>query len=325
VTTTELASVSDRPAAYFRFAHWPAVRRAAVVLYFAVLMAWSARYGIPAQRELVILWIVGALACASVGRHPREIGRLVLDWLPIVVVLSAYDFSRGAADSFGIGIHWHPMIDFDRTVAFGQTPTEWLQTHLNTPGVAWWDVGFTLIYTSYFIVPFAVAGFLWARDRLAFRRYTNRVITLALAGLATYIAFPAAPPWMAAQSGMLEGVQRTTSDGWDLIGGGTAGLFSEGQAGVNLVAAVPSLHSAFTALVAMFLWRRVRPWLRPLLALYPLAMGLALIATGEHYLFDVLLGWLYAGAVMAAWAWWEGRRVSPGYSPAAARAASSSR
>ena len=82
----------------------------------------------------------------------------------------------------------------------------------------------------------------------------------------------------------------------------------EGQASVNLVAAVPSLHSAFTALVAMFLWRRVRPALRPLLALYPLAMGLALIATGEHYFFDILLGWLYAGGVMAAWAWWGRRR-----------------
>ena len=71
---------------------------------------------------------------------------------------------------------------------------------------------------------------------------------------------------------------------------------------------MPSLHSAFTALVAMFLWNRVRPSLRWLLPLYPLAMGLTLIATGEHYFFDVLLGWMYAGAVMAGWAWWEGRR-----------------
>jgi membrane-associated phospholipid phosphatase len=86
---------------------------------------------------------------------------------------------------------------------------------------------------------------------------------------------------------------------------GTAGLFSEGQASVNLVAAVPSLHAGFCALVAIFLWGRVRPWVRPLLLLYPLAMGLALIATGEHYFFDVLLGWIYAGAVMAAWGWWE--------------------
>ncbi len=49
--------------------------------------------------------------------------------------------------------------------------------------------------------------------------------------------------------------------------------------------------------------------LRPLLLLYPLAMGLTLMATGEHYFFDVLLGWIYAGSVMAAWAWWERRRA----------------
>jgi hypothetical protein len=59
----------------------------------------------------------------------------------------------------------------------------------------------------------------------------------------------------------------------------------------------------------MFLWGRVRPWLRPLVALYPLAMGLTLIATGEHYFFDVLLGWLYAGGVMAGWSWVEERRA----------------
>jgi uncharacterized iron-regulated membrane protein len=38
-------------------------------------------------------------------------------------------------------------------------------------------------------------------------------------------------------------------------------------------------------------------------------MGLTLMATGEHYFFDVLLGWIYAGSVMGAWAWWERRPV----------------
>src|SRR5215216_798746 len=318
MAATELAHMGAKQAAGFRFAHWAAVRRCVLALYVAALGAWSAKYGIPVQRELVVLWICGALACASLGRHPREVLQLVLDWLPIVVVLSAYDFSRGAADSLGIGVHAHPMIDFDRFVFFGETPTEWLQAHLDEPGViGWWSVGFTLVYTSYFIVPFTVAGILWVRDRLAFRRFTNRLVSLALAGLVTYIAFPAAPPWMAAQDGLLGDVHRTTADGWQVLGGGTAGLFSEGQASVNLVAAVPSLHSAICALVAMFLWGRIRPGLRPLLALYPLAMGLTLLATGEHYFFDVLLGWLYAGAVMVLWAWWERRH-------AAARAPSSS-
>ncbi len=258
----------------------------------------------------MIAWVCGALACNSIGRHPREILQIVVDWLPIVLVLCAYDLTRGAADSLGIGVHVHPMIDFDRTVFFGEAPTEWLQARLYEPGVVnWWDVAFTLVYTSYFIVPFALAGILWVRDRLAFLRFTKRLVSLALAGVATYVAFPAAPPWMAAEMGLLDEVHRTTAEGWRVLGVGTAGLFSKGQTSANMVAAVPSLHSAFTALVAMFLWKRVRPRYRPLLALYPLAMGFTLIATGEHYFFDVLLGWLYAGGVMAAWARWERRRA----------------
>jgi hypothetical protein len=87
---------------------------------------------------------------------------------------------------------------------------------------------------------------------------------------------------MAADMGLLHGVARTTSDGWQVIGGRTVEWFDEGQASVNPVAAVPSLHSAFTMLVALLLWPRVR---RPL-----------------------LLGWMCAGGVMGAWAWWERRR-----------------
>jgi membrane-associated phospholipid phosphatase len=310
LTTTDFAQVAAEPAD-FRFPYWVAARRIGLGLYAFALVLWSAHYGIPVQRELVIAWTCGALAVASIGRPPREILQLVVDWLPIVLVLSVYDVTRGAADSFGIGVHVHPMIDFDRFVFFGDTPTEWLQSHLYDPDVVnWWDVAFTLTYTSYFIVPFALAGYLWARDRLAFLRFTKRLVTLALAGLATYIAFPAAPPWMASEMGLLENVHRTTAKGWEVLGVGTASLFSEGQQRVNLVAAVPSLHSAFCALVALFLWKRVRRRrLRPLLLLYPLAMGIALMSTGEHYFFDVLLGWLYAGAVMVGWARWERLRA----------------
>jgi membrane-associated phospholipid phosphatase len=318
VSTTEFAPVGAEEASGFRFAHWPLVRRCALGLYFVALIAWTGRYGVPVQRELVILWTCGALVCVSLGRHPRQILQLLLDWLPIVAVFWAYDLTRGAADRFGIGVHAHPMIDFDKFVFLGETPTEWLQAHLYNPQVlSGWNVAFTLTYTSYFIVPFAVAGYLWARDRLAFLRFSKRLVTLALAGLTTYILFPAAPPWMAGEEGLLGEIHRTTSKGWEVIGVGTATLFSKGQDQVNLVAAVPSLHSAFCALVAIFLWSRVRsPW-RWLLPLYPLAMGITLIATGEHYFFDVLLGWIYAGVVMLAWNAWERRRgKAPATEPA---------
>jgi membrane-associated phospholipid phosphatase len=310
VSTGESAEVRVERAGEFRFASWAVLRPYAFGLYLVALVLWTASYGIPVQRELVILWTCGALACASIGRPPREILQLVLDWLPIVAVLWIYDLTRGAADSMGIGVHFQTMVDFDSFVFGGEVPTVWLQDRLYEPGVVnWWDVLFTLVYTSYFIVPFALAGWFWARDRRAFQRFTRRLVTLALAGLATYIAFPAAPPWMAGEMGLIDEVHRSTGKGWEVLGVGTASLFSKGQASSNLVAAVPSLHTAFVTLVALFLWSRVRRrWLRPLLLLYPLAMGLTLMATGEHYFFDVVLGWIYAGAVMAAWGWWERRQ-----------------
>jgi membrane-associated phospholipid phosphatase len=308
--TGEYAEIRAEQSADFRFASLAVLRPYAFGLYVIALVLWTAAYGIPVQRELVILWTCGALACVSIGRPPREILQLVLDWLPIVAVLWVYDLTRGAADTMGIGVNYQTMIDFDSFVFGGQTPTEWLQARLYEPAVVkWWDVLFTVVYTSYFIVPFALAGYFWARDRLAFKRFVRRLVTLSLAGLATYILFPAAPPWLAGEMGMIEEVHRSTGKGWEVIGLGTASLFSRGQAGSNLVAAVPSLHTAIVTLVALFLWGRVRRrWLRPLLLLYPLLMGLTLMATGEHYFFDVVLGWLYAGAVMAAWTWWERRQ-----------------
>ena len=312
MATGEFSETRTEAAAEFRFASWAVVRPYALAAYFVALILWTASNGIPTQRELVILWTCGALACASIGRPPREILQLVIDWLPIVAVLWAYDLTRGAADSWGIPIHYHVMVDFDSFVFFGETPTEWLQDHLYNPyAVSWWDVAFTLIYVSYFIVPFALAGWFWARDRGAFHRFTRRLVTLALAGLTTYILFPAAPPWMAGEMGLIDEVHRSTARGFEVISIGTASLFSKGQASSNAVAAVPSLHCAFVTLVALFLWSRVRRrWLRPLLLLYPLAMGLTLMATGEHYFFDVVLGWIYAGVVMLGWGWWERRQAA---------------
>jgi membrane-associated phospholipid phosphatase len=323
VSSADLAQAGSGAEPVLNFGHWPAVRRVALALYAVGCVVWSYNYGIPVQRELVVAWVCGALACACLGRHPREMLQLVIDWAPMVIVLGAYDVTRGAADKLGIGVHFHPMIDFDKAVFFGQTPTEWLQHHLYDPGtLSAWNVGFTLIYTSYFLTPFALAGWLWARDRPAYLRFAKRLVSLAIAGVITYILFPAAPPWMAANEGLLHDVTRTTSEGWKIIGVGTSILFSEGQASVNLVAAVPSLHAAFTMLVALALWGRVRrPWLRPLLLLYPAAMALTLMATGEHYFFDIVLGWLYAGGVMVGWTAWERARAARSLRLEAAEAA----
>ena len=148
--------------------------------------------------------------------------------------------------------------------------------------------------------------FLRNRDR--FVAFVKRLMTLATAGLLTYIVFPATPPWLAAQQGALGHVSRSSSAGMHLIGLHVSHTFERGQALVNPVAAVPSLHAAFAALVAIFLWPSARRGWRIVLALYPLAMGVALVATGEHYVTDVLAGWIYAVGVIYAWRWLDRRK-----------------
>jgi membrane-associated phospholipid phosphatase len=92
-------------------------------------------------------------------------------------------------------------------------------------------------------------------------------------------------------------------------------LIDEGQAGSNQVAAVPSLHAAISMLLCTFFWPRVRRRWRPLLACYAVAMGFALVYSAEHYVFDILLGWLVTAVVVIGFGRWErsrGKRLNRG-------------
>jgi hypothetical protein len=117
------------------------------------------------------------------------------------------------------------------------------------------------------------------------------------------------------QPGAHQFVERTSTRGWGTLHLQSAGaLLNSGQASVNLVAAIPSLHAALTAMISIFLWRRVKRSWRPLLVAYPLAMAFVLVYAAEHFVIDILLGWALAAAVSALLAlldsWWSRRRAS---------------
>ncbi len=79
------------------------------------------------------------------------------------------------------------------------------------------------------------------------------------------------------------------------------------------MAALPSLHAAFALLFSITLWVLVRNrLLRVLIAIYPIAMALTLVYGGEHYVIDVLFGWVYVGLVVLvsiAWQTWRSTAV----------------
>ena len=77
---------------------------------------------------------------------------------------------------------------------------------------------------------------------------------------------------------------------------------------------MPSLHAAYPATLLLFFWNDGK-WWRIVLGAYTLAMGFILVYGGEHYLVDILVGWLYAavayGAVCVAWPAWRTRTRMP--------------
>lgn len=264
--------------------------------------------GFPFDREQVLIWIVAFLVVATFGSE-RGAGRAIRDWLPLAAFLVLYDLSRGIADDLGMPLHVTPQIRADELLFFGEVPTVWLQERVYDEGVIhWWESILSVIYVSHFIVPFVVAGVLWYRSRDAWLGYIRRFLTVSYAGVLTYVLIPAAPPWWAAKEGVIDPIQTTAVRGWDVLGLGVAGqILEKGKAGANEVAAVPSLHAAFAFLVAVFLWSRVRRRWRPVLALYAVGMAFTLVITGEHYVVDAILGWIYVLAAHAGWNWWEKR------------------
>ncbi len=291
------------------------IRLVLLALYGVIALVVFMNVGVPFDREGVILWTCGALALACIGRPVREAFILVRDWLPFTLFLILYDYTRGAADTLGVPVRENEMIAADRVFGLGEIPTIRFQEWFYTPDhVHWYDVAVTLVYISHFFAVYVIAGLLWARNRKRFGEFVRRFMALTAAGLATYILFPATPPWLASDHGEIGDVHRISGRGWSALGLHRAeSVLQKGQATVNQVAAMPSLHAAFAALITAFFWRQASWWLRIILVAYPLAMAWALIYSGEHYLIDVLLGWAYVAGVMVGVGrlerWWRERRA----------------
>lgn len=278
------------------------VRWIVPALYAAALSAYLWREGVPVGRERLLLWIVLGLLALSTANLLGWARSVVLEWLPLALVLAAYDLLRGQADGLLFSAWYRPQLEADSLLFGGTVPTVWLQDRLwhGPSDLRWYDYGAWAVYVSYFVATYLLAAVLWflARDR--FRRYVGSVALLAGMGFATFALFPAAPPWLASREGELDWTTRLIgpiSGHVPFLSFSFEGVFERGSEYANPVAAVPSLHAAYTLLFTVFLWRSAR-WARPLLAAYPPAMAFALVYTAEHYVVDILLGWAYTLAAV---------------------------
>jgi PAP2 superfamily len=180
----------------------------------------------------------------------------------------------------------------------------WLAAHhVLSEVVVFWYVN------AHGAVTFAVFGWLWWRrpDLLPPLR-TALFVTTPIA-LAAFWTLPVAPPRMLITGHYVDLVAAVHHvPVWQQ--GGTA-------LDANQLAALPSLHIAWAVWAAVALWRMTsRRWLRVLAAAYPFVTLYAVMATGNHYLADGLVGALITGlAVLAGDRWWTWRRARAAASP----------
>jgi len=142
---------------------------------------------------------------------------------------------------------------------------------------------YTLFHLS---VTVGVLVWLWWRRPLHYARARTALFAVTFGGLFIFWIFPVAPPRLVTPEAInaLGTPAISALDGSGGLGGALGAL-------VNPYAAFPSLHVAWAAWCAWAVWAHLRgrrlcwaAWL------YPLATGIVVIATSNHYVIDVVAG-----------------------------------
>ena len=152
-------------------------------------------------------------------------------------------------------------------------------------GPVMWLLSNVYLAAQLVVLPGALV-YLYRRAPAVYRRLRDTVLATWLIAVPIYAAFPVAPPRLAG-IGMADAVSRQAAV--ELTGRST--LF------YNELAAVPSLHCGFAVAIGIALAAAARRRLTRLLCLLwgPLVC-LSVVATGNHYVFDIAAGLLVSVA-----------------------------
>lgn len=293
----EVAAPLSVPAAFRRLSVRGRLLTAGALLAFvAGSVALIAAQGLFLSRDIVFVWVLVGLFAVSLGDVNGYLRGVLFDWLPFFAALFLYDLLRGTVADSLFAAHTFPQIHADEILFGGQVPTVWLQERLFDPAsIQWYDFAAWGVYLTHFFAVFLIAAYLWRKARPLFRRFRNMVLTLTAMAFTTYALFPAVPPWLASDQGDLGSAQRVVGAVWSDLGvAPAAAIWEKGSSFANEVAAIPSLHTAYPVLILLFFWPSGNRLVRGICLAYALAMSATLVYTGEHYVFDVLLGWAYA-------------------------------
>jgi membrane-associated phospholipid phosphatase len=198
-----------------------------------------------------------------------------------------YQVVRGIVDGSG----YKPFGDATKIINFERVLHVFVE-----PSIQGWassrhwiiDSADWIYLNAHYAVTLSVLVFIYVRRNDSFYFVRNVFMVAMAIALVGYWLYPTAPPRLMSEWGFTDSIAQFTGVQVD---NGPLHSF------LNLYAAVPSMHVCFAMLVGLAMGRLVKPLpARIAWRLYPLVVSFVVIATGNHYLTDVVLGAMTAGA-----------------------------
>lgn len=187
-----------------------------------------------------------------------------------------------AADVLGLERLLHLDVESAVNAALAQLPP------LEVAAAYWYAA---LHYT---VTPLALVLLYRFRPQQYRRMRAALVIPTAVA-LIGYVTFPTAPPRLL--GGYTDTLLATADLGW---WGGEGSAVQGAASAVNQFAAMPSMHVGWALWCSLVFWQLARGRVQRVLAAgYAPGTALVVVATGNHWVLDVL-----AGGLLVAVAWW---------------------
>jgi hypothetical protein len=156
------------------------------------------------------------------------------------------------------------------------------------------DVANITYFHAHFAVTTCFMFWLYLRRNHHYYFVRNIVFSAMALALIGYVLFPTAPPRMLTDLGFIDTLEKTADVNFNT---GAVSLLS------NPFAAVPSVHTCFALIIGascFFLVRR--PAIRFIWLFYPCLIVFSIVATGNHFWLDAILGACLAGVALGvAW------------------------
>ncbi|MGZ6213933.1 MAG: phosphatase PAP2 family protein [Candidatus Limnocylindria bacterium] len=216
---------------------------------------------------------------------PRGPLDLVLQLLLLAAAYWLWRHGRGAVDgSLSLSFsHARDIVSAERSLGLLIEPSvqHWAVSAGWPAEVARW--GYANLHFKGSCLMLAI---LYFRYRGSFGFVRNAVFAAMAISVIGYALFPTAPPRFLPELGL---------DPSSSVTGNNPLLSNPGDALFNPFAAVPSMHVGLSVILAWSLAMLVRaPVLRGLLFAYPLLMTFVVVASGNHFWLDAVLGLLTA-------------------------------